>query len=67
MNKRIEVYPGYGYPVDKTIITIRFSKSYPDLYKDDLKIWEDYKVKKKEYYIAVYEEDLTSSNPDGFF
>ena len=67
LNKKIVVYPGYGYPVNKTIVTIRFCRSHPDLYNDDLKIWGDYKVKKKEYYLAVYEEDLTSNNPDGFF
>ena len=67
MNKRIKVYPGYGYPVNKTIITIRFNRSHPDVYNDSLKIWEDYKDKKKEYYLAIYEEDLTSNNPDGFF
>jgi hypothetical protein len=67
MNKSIKVIPGYGYPDNKTIITICFCRSYPDLYNDNLKIWEDYKDKKKEYYLAIYEEDLTSDNPDGFF
>ena len=66
-NKSIKVYPGYGYPVNKTIITICFRRSHPDLYNDNLKIWENYKDKNKDYYLAIYEEDLTSNNSDGFF
>ena len=66
-NNSIKVYPGHGYPINKTIITILFKRSHPDPYEDDLKTWEEYKDKKKEYYLYIFEEDLTSVTYDGFF